>query len=140
ELPESLKPGARPHGKQWLNLQQFRQAMALPTIIPLILIGFVAVFAFAEFESTLSRFSADVFELDKQQVFKLFAYTGVSLMFAQGYVVRRLNRMISDERMAAAGALVLLVSMIILSADLAVVSMPLLLIVLPILVTGFALL
>lgn len=140
ELPESLKPGVRPQSKQWLNLNQFRQAMAMPTIIPLILIGFVAVFAFAEFESTLSRFAADVFQLDKQQIFKLFAYTGVSLMIAQGFIVRRLNRVISDEKMAASGALILLVSMIGLSADIAVVSMPLLLLVLPILVTGFALL
>lgn len=140
QLPESLKPGVRANSKEWLNLGQFRQAMALPTIIPLILIGFVAVFAFAEFESTLSRFSKDVFDMGDRKNFWLFAFAGFSLMIAQGFVVRRLNRVITDEKMAFLGATLLLGSMIVLIVDLQIASRTLLLIVLPVLVTGFALL
>lgn len=140
QLPESLKPGVRANSKEWLNLGQFRQAMALPTIIPLILIGFVAVFAFAEFESTLSRFSKDVFDMGDRKNFWLFAFAGFSLMIAQGFVVRRLNRVITDEKMAFLGTTLLLGSMIVLIVDLQIASRTLLLIVLPVLVTGFALL
>src|SRR5690606_2458305 len=137
ELPESLKAGDRVGGHHWFSVDQFKRALSLPTIGALILVGFVAVFAFSEFESTLARFSEDKFGMGDDQNFYLFAYTGLSLMFAQGFVVRRLNKVITDEQMAFAGTLLLLTTMLVLVVALRQESMTLLMILLPVMVTGF---
>jgi MFS family permease len=61
-----------------------------PALGPLILTYFLAIFAFANFEATLSLFSEYVFHMDRKSNSLLFAYVGFVLMLAQGGFYRRL--------------------------------------------------
>ena len=62
----------------------------MPAVGPLVLIYFLAIFAFANFEATLSLFTKDVFGMGDEDNFLVFADVGFVLMVAQGGIYRRL--------------------------------------------------
>jgi len=133
-LPESRKPGEETDERRWFDPGALRSALSTPSIALLLLTSFVAVFSFANFESTLSL---QVEELVQQHgegeiassvlqslvarvhgwgygkpddvvqivVFMAFAYLGMVLTLAQGVLVRRLAGKISEGVMAALGAI-----------------------------------
>jgi Na+/melibiose symporter-like transporter len=55
-----------------------------PAIGPLILIYFLAIFAFANFEATLALFTGSAFGMTEEDNFLVFAYVGFTLLFAGG--------------------------------------------------------
>ena len=59
-LPESIKPDGRLSKWSWLGIENFQSVRAMPAVSELILISFVTVFAFANFESTLSLLTSAV--------------------------------------------------------------------------------
>ncbi|HUY32283.1 MAG TPA: MFS transporter [Pirellulales bacterium] len=133
KLPESRHPGGGTAQRRLFDRRAVRSVLATPSIALLLLTSFVAVFSFANFESTLSLQVEELVRrhgkgeiassllrslvarvhgwgYDKPDdvvqivVFVAFAYLGIVLTLAQGVLVRRLAGRISEGVMAALGA------------------------------------
>ncbi len=103
-LPETRQPGVTPTaGKEFFKLSRTAEVLRMPTVGALVLIYFLAIFAFANFEGTLSMFTAAAFNLQDKANFLIFAYVGLILMIAQGGFYRRLVGKISEERLLRSG-------------------------------------
>ncbi|HZZ74258.1 MAG TPA: MFS transporter [Pirellulales bacterium] len=149
-LPESLHARSKSAAKKLFDFQTLKTALTMPSIGPLLLSLFVCIFAFANFETTLSmlvkgeevgeattdpialatrstvdavprgrasaaqpdRLSAAERKIRDQspynftfrQVCLTYAFIGISLTFAQGFLVRRLSGTISEGVLASCGA------------------------------------
>jgi MFS family permease len=133
-LPESLSRESESAARSFFDRTALRAAVSLPSIGLLLVASFVAVFSFANFESTLSLQIANIVRQDVGQevtsaplrvllgwiaamhyddpddaqlivVFATFAYLGIILTLAQGFLVRRLSGRMSEGTMATMGAL-----------------------------------
>lgn len=133
-LPESLSRESESAARKVFDRAALQAAVSLPSIGLLLLASFVAVFSFANFESTLSLQIKDIVESDAGGevtsaplrmlldwiaarhyddpkdaqlivVFATFAYLGIILTLAQGFLVRRLSGRMSEGAMATMGAL-----------------------------------
>lgn len=115
---------ARHKGFDWRGL---RQALAVPSIGQLLAAAFLAVFALASFEGTISlsidaklgeasRLATASADLGQhQRLLLLFAYIGLIQCLVQGLVVRRLASRLSDARLAGAGAMLALAGFVLLA-------------------------
>lgn len=105
-LAESLKPGSghanqRPHLDQWLH------TLSQPKIGLLVLVFFLATFAFSCFESTLPLLVSDNFNLgitvDETKpattVISLFVFCGLIGAFIQGGAIGRLVKMLGEPKL-----------------------------------------
>jgi MFS family permease len=135
KLPESWQPGGRAAQRSLFDRSALQAALSTPSIALLLATSVVAVFSFANFESTLSLQIAQIVEQhaklgdaptselldglvrrvegfgyteqdDIVQIVVLaaFAYLGIVLTLAQGFLVRRLAGRMSEGTMAAFGA------------------------------------
>lgn len=141
KLPESLQPGNRASGRHWFDRVALAEALSRPAIGVLILATFVCIFAFANFEATLSLMlnSAEVgYRYEPWQVSLAFAYIGLVLTLVQGGIVRRISGRIPEGVMASGGAIVEIAGFVLLSQAAMHVSLPLLLLGLAVVVSGFA--
>lgn len=142
KLPESIQPNQKPHaGRGWFNLASLREALAVPSLSALLLTTFLCVFAFANFESTLSLLVKDesgAFAYSYRDVLLVFAYVGFVLTLAQGFLVRRLAGRLSEGTMATMGALAEVGGFAWLASSLSDPSPAALLGALAVIVTGFA--
>ncbi|MCU0703194.1 MAG: MFS transporter [Fimbriiglobus sp.] len=87
---ETLQPGGDPHRPRMLfSVSRTLEVLKLPSIGPLILIYFLSIFAFANFEGVLARFTNEVFGYGVKQNSLVFAGVGCVLMVAQGGFYRR---------------------------------------------------
>jgi MFS transporter, DHA1 family, tetracycline resistance protein len=71
-------------GKDFFSLSRTAEVLRMPTIGSLILIYFLAIFAFANFEATLALFTQSAFGMTDDDNFLVFAFVGAVLMFAGG--------------------------------------------------------
>jgi len=140
KLPESWRPGLAPPRRGWLNLGAIRDAVSVPTLGQLLLLFFIATFAFSQFETTISRLTLQVFELGDDSNFWLFTYIGVTLCLMQGVLVRRLASRVSEESMIVAGAILMGAGLFCVSLAADHASLPMLLATMPVLIAGFSLL
>ncbi len=141
KLPESLADGAKPAAHGWMQFRALRQALAVPAIGPLLLAWFLCVFAFANFETTLSLLIGDqqgAFRFNFREVCLTFAYIGLLLTLIQGGIVRRLSTRVPEGAMAGTGAVLEIVGLALLAAAHRGASLPLLLLALGVIVGGFA--
>lgn len=145
KLPESLssKSSAEVSAsrRSWFDWKSLSDALAVPAIGVLILAMFVCIFAFANFESTLSLMvnSTEVgYKFTPGQVSLLFAYIGLVLTVVQGGIVRRLSGRMSEGLMATIGAVVEVGGFLLLAQATTHVSLALLLVGLAVVVSGFA--
>lgn len=126
-LPEPARTSdlsTRHKGLDWRGL---RQALAVPSIGQLLAAAFLAVFALASFEGTISlSIDAKLSEQSLgrpgttglgqyQRLLLLFAYIGLIQCLVQGVVVRRLASRLSDARLAGAGAILALAGFVLLA-------------------------
>jgi len=103
-MPETLKPGTTPHAdRRGFSLTRSADVLKMPSVGPLILMYFLAIFAFANFEATLSRFTKDVFGFNVKQNFLVFAGVGCVLMVAQGGFYRRFAGKMNELSLLRAG-------------------------------------
>jgi MFS family permease len=166
-LPESLSPESKSASRAILNPSALRAALATPSIALLLLASFVAVFSFANFESTLSlqvesmmtEFGAGespspllaslveriqsfgytkTGEIKLIVVFAAFTYLGIVLTLAQGFLVRRLAGRMSEGLMAVMGAALAIVGFLLLARAASTNSFGLLIGAMALEVTGFA--
>lgn len=161
-LPESLRPGSDHAAHRIFDSAALRSALATPSVALLLLTSFIAVFAFANFEATLSRQVEELVtkrpeavqsildwakgrgyaDHDEQKlivIFVVFAYLGIVLTLAQGFLVRRLAGRISEGTMATMGGALAIVGFVLLALAATQFSFSLLLVAMAIEVTGFAL-
>lgn len=137
-LPESLTAESRAAERTWFNFGHFRKALAMPGVGALILVNFVALFAFAQFEGTLARITEPAFGLDDKHNYYLFTFIGVTLALAQGYFVRKLIKRLPDHRIALTGIVGLGLGLLGLAISIDRQSLAMMLSALFVLVNGFA--
>jgi DHA1 family tetracycline resistance protein-like MFS transporter len=107
-LAESLKPDSG-HANQRPRFAQWMHTLAQPKIGLLILIFFLATFAFSCFESTLPLLVSDNFNLGITQnaavsagsVVSLFVYCGVIGAFIQGGMIGRMVKLLGEPKLIA---------------------------------------
>lgn len=126
-LPEPARTSDLPIRQKGLDWRRLRQALAVPSIGQLLAAAFLAVFALASFEGTISlSIDAKLTEQSLgrpgttglgqyQRLLLLFAYIGLIQCLVQGVVVRRLASRLSDARLAGAGAILALAGFVLLA-------------------------
>jgi MFS family permease len=101
-------------GKDFFSLSRTEEVLRMPTVGTLILIYFLAIFAFANFEATLALFTGKAFGLTDEDNFLVFAYVGVVLMLAGG-VYRSLAKKRSEVQLLRAGLGMMIVGLAMLA-------------------------
>ncbi|MBY0525176.1 MAG: MFS transporter [Gemmataceae bacterium] len=91
-LPETLRPDSTGHGRRAFRWDELETALKTPAVGLLIITFFLATFAFANFEATLSLLTLDTLQYTEKENFWLFAYIGLTLMLAQGGLYQMLAR------------------------------------------------
>ncbi len=71
-------------GKDFFSVARTVEVLKMPTVGTLVLIYFLAIFAFANFEATLALLTKSVFDMDDRDNFLVFAIVGGVLIFAGG--------------------------------------------------------
>jgi len=107
-LAESLKPNSD-HANQRPRFAQWMHTLAQPKIGLLILIFFLATFAFSCFESTLPLLVSDNFNLGITQnaaasagsVVSLFVFCGIIGAFIQGGMIGRMVKLLGEPKLIA---------------------------------------
>lgn len=103
-LPESRQPGGQATARRWLDIGGLRHALGHPALLWLLAGYFLCVFAFVQFETTLSLLlyrsdhgvSRTPFDFTWRQLMLTFAFVGFSLALIQGGIIRPLTRYMSD--------------------------------------------
>jgi MFS family permease len=112
-LPETLRPDSGAGHRRWLDLKGLRKALAMPTVNILIVIFFLSTFAFANFEGTISLLSEAALGYDRREIFFLFAYIGLILLFTQGGLYQVLARRgVTEFVFISLGLLLLILGMV----------------------------
>ena len=114
--PDSSQATRRPHFAQWGH------TLAQPKIGLLILIFFLATFAFSCFESTLPLLVSDNFNLGiavdetkpAMTVISLFVFCGLIGAFIQGGAIGRLVKMLGEPRLISLSLFLTGISLILL--------------------------
>ena len=109
-LPETLKPGPKPP-REFFSLTRTKQVLQMPTVGSLVLIYFLVIFAFANFESTLALFTQDAFNMSDDQNFLVFAFIGFVLTVVQGGIYRPLAGKLSEVALMKFGIGMMLVGL-----------------------------
>ncbi len=111
-LPETRMPGGAHAGKEWFSLARTAEVLRTPTVGTLVLIYFLVIFGFANFEGTLALLTRDALGLrDDRDNFLIFAYVGFVLTLVQGGVYRRLAGKVATEKLLAAGVVMMLLGL-----------------------------
>ncbi len=93
--------------REFFSLRRTVQVLRLPQVGRLILVYFLAIGAFAQFEATLALLTGAAFSLSDEDNFLVFATVGMVLLVAGG-AYRPLVRYISEERMLLAGLVLMI--------------------------------
>ncbi len=113
KLPES-KHDKSPLGmRKWINWEAWRVAVQNRWMVLLLTGFFICIFAFANFETTLSLlisktdgFESAPYAFTFKQVCLVFALIGLMVAVVQGGIVRRLAKVVPESRLAVAGAII----------------------------------
>ncbi|MGL6095858.1 MAG: MFS transporter [Fimbriiglobus sp.] len=109
-MPETLKPGPKPP-REFFSVGRTLAVLRTPAVGPLVLIFFLAIFGFANFEATLSLFTASAFRMSVDDNYLVFAYVGFVLMIAQGGVYRPLAGRRSEQYLMSLGVGLMLIGL-----------------------------
>jgi multidrug resistance protein len=116
-LPETLERGARqPAGRRALDLAALRGALAQPLLGPALVMVFLTIFAFANFETTFAQLARLRFAFTTSTIAWLFAYAGVLGAVVQGGLIGPLARRFGEARLVVAGTLVSALALAVLPA------------------------
>jgi MFS family permease len=145
KLPESRRPDSTSAARRLLDLGALRTALATPSIGPILIAIFVCVVAFGMFETTVSLLvmgnaAGSKYALSFRETCLVFAYIGLTLALAQGFLVRRLSGRLHEGAMAATGAVTEVAGFVLFVRAANGQDVRLLLVALSVVVIGFALL
>src|SRR5207237_863313 len=107
-LPESLRPGSQAAGHALIDGRAWHDALETPSVPALLATAFASVVSFAAFETTLSLLLNDKklpFQFTFGQVLLYYAFIGLTLSLAQGFLVRRLAPKVGEVAMTMAGGI-----------------------------------
>ncbi|MEX2027763.1 MAG: MFS transporter [Pirellulaceae bacterium] len=140
-LPESLTVAKTQGRHSFFDTQALRDALSTATIPALLVASFISVVSFGSFETTLSLLLDDDFGFELYQVPLYFAFIGLVLTLAQGFLVRRLSGKVPEMTMAGSGAVVTILGFGLLIAAVSAEHKSLLLLMIDsaVEVTGFSL-
>lgn len=140
-LPESLTVSSPHSHHSFFDTSALGDALTTPTIPALLVTSFISVVSFGSFETTLSLLLEGEFGFALHQVPLYFAFIGLVLTFAQGFLVRRLSGKVPELTMAGCGAVVTVVGFVLLIGAVSAQqkSLGLLMAASAVEVTGFAL-
>jgi len=110
-LPETRNPSGAPAAKEFFSISRTVQVLSIPTVGTLILIYFLAIFGFANFEGTLSLLTKEAFGMGRRDNYLVFAFVGFVLMVAQGGLYRRFAGKVSEESLLAVGLVLMLLGL-----------------------------
>ena len=105
-LPETLKPGPKPP-RQFFSLGRSVAVIRSPLVGPLVLIYFLALFAFANFEGTLALLTKAAFNQGDDDNFLVFAFIGLVLSVVQGGIYRPLAARRPEESLMRIGVVLM---------------------------------
>jgi MFS transporter, DHA1 family, tetracycline resistance protein len=71
-------------GKEFISISKTLEVLRMPAVGTLVLIYFLAIFAFGQFEATLALFTEAAFGMTVEDNFLVFAMVGAVLVFAGG--------------------------------------------------------
>jgi len=98
---ETRQPGARV-AKEFPSMSRTAAVLRMPQVGSLVLIYFLSIFSFANFEATLARLTESAFRMTDDDNFLVFAFIGLMLMLAGGFY-RPLAKRLSEKRLLGAG-------------------------------------
>jgi DHA1 family tetracycline resistance protein-like MFS transporter len=98
---ETRRPGARA-AKEFPSMSRTAAVLRMPQVGALVLIYFLSIFSFANFEATLARLTESAFRMSDDGNFLVFAFIGLMLMIAGG-LYRPLAKRLPETRLLAAG-------------------------------------
>lgn len=109
KLPESLSSKSTSRPRKLFDYSSLRDALTIPSLGPLLLALFICILAFANYETTVAMLVKgegvdSPYAFSFRQVCLTFAFIGLTLSLAQGFLVRRLAGRIHEGVMAATGA------------------------------------
>ncbi len=111
-LPETWTPERRAQApasrRGWFSLSALRRALAHREVGAILLLFFLATFAFSNFEATFALLLQGRFGLSMAGVAYLFVFLGILAAVVQGGLVGRLARRYGERKLVVAGALLLL--------------------------------
>jgi multidrug resistance protein len=96
----------RTRARDWFTLRRLFQALGHPQIGALLVLFFLATFAFASFEATLALLAQHRLSLDERQVMFLFVYAGALAAVVQGGLIGRLVDRFGERRMILTGTVI----------------------------------
>ena len=98
---ETRRPDSRA-AKEFPTLGRTKAVLGMPTVGTLVLVYFLSIVAFANFEATLARFTRAAFAMGNDENFLVFAFIGFVLMLAGG-LYRPLAKRLPETRLLAGG-------------------------------------
>jgi len=98
---ETRRPG-NATAKEFLSVSRTAAVLGMPAVGALVLVYFLSIFAFANFEATLARLTKEAFGMTDDDNFLVFAFIGVVLMLAGGFY-RPLAKRLPESRLLSAG-------------------------------------
>ena len=98
---ETRRPGARA-AKEFPSMSRTAAVLRMPQVGTLVLIYFLSIFSFANFEATLARLTESAFRMTDDGNFLVFAFIGLMLMLAGGFY-RPLAKRLPETTLLAAG-------------------------------------
>ena len=102
---ETRRPGSRT-AREFPSLARTARVLALPGVGGLVLVYFLAIFAFANFEATLARLTESAFGMGDDDNFLVFAFIGFVLMLAGG-LYRPLKKRLSETALLRGGVVLM---------------------------------
>ncbi|MFM9058437.1 MAG: MFS transporter [Planctomycetaceae bacterium] len=106
---ETRRPGSHA-AKERPGFARTAAVLAMPSIGALVLVYFLAIVAFANFEATLARLTKSAFGMDDDGNFLVFAFIGLMLLLAGG-AYRPLAKRLPETRLLAAGVVLMMLGL-----------------------------
>lgn len=106
---ETRRPGARA-SKEFPSMSRTAAVLRMPRVGTLVLIYFLSIFSFANFEATLARLTESAFQMTDDDNFLVFAFIGLMLMLAGGFY-RPLAKRLSETRLLATGVALMILGL-----------------------------
>ena len=93
--------------RRLVDFSAIRHAFSKKTVPVILILTFLAVFCFANFEGTLARLLKAKHGFDESRNGWMFAYVGFCLLITQGFLVRRFMQRVGEQRFCVLGSLLL---------------------------------
>jgi MFS family permease len=112
---ETRRAGGTPAEKEFFSLKRTAEVLRMPAVGALILVYFLAITAFAQFEATLALLTEAAFGMSLEDNFLVFATVGAVLTVAGG-MYRPLAKKGSERRLLAVGVGLMILGLLGLAA------------------------